>query len=73
MAVSIEEMRAGIVQHYVGRGWSEESIRADDLPPEEVIRIYECIQKDEEASKHYVRKKVGELGGLPVYQNLPIE
>ena len=73
MAVSIEEMRAGIVQHYVGRGWSEESIRADDLPPEEVIRIYECIQKDEEASKHYVRNKVGELGGLPVYQNLPIE
>ncbi len=73
MAVSIEEMRAVIVQHYVGRGWSEEQIRADDLPPKEVVRIYECIQKDEEASKHYIKVKVGELGGLPVYQNLPIE
>ena len=52
MNVSLEEARAGIVRHYKGRGWSEEQIRVDALRTEEVFRIYQCCQQDEEASRH---------------------
>ena len=61
MRVSLEEARAGIVRHYKGRGWSEEKIRADNLRPEEVFRIYRCCQKDEEASKHITHEFAGLL------------
>lgn len=47
MEISIEEMRAVCVQHYVERGYSpahaEAHIGTDE---KEIRRIYECIQKE---------------------------
>ena len=73
MNVSLEEARAGIVRHYKGRGWSEEQIRVDALRTEEVFRIYQCCQQDEEASRHIKHDFAGLLDGTRSLQGQSIE
>lgn len=73
MLVSLEEARAGIIRHYKGQGWSEEQLCVDALRPEEVFRIYGCVQKDEEQSKQLALKLVDVIAGFPIYQNLPVK
>ena len=73
MCVSLEEARAGIIRHYKGQGWNEEQIGVDALRSAEVFRIYDCVQKDEEQSKHLALKLVDVIAGFPIYQNLPVK
>ena len=52
MEVTIEEMRAACVTHYVERGYS--SAYADGFIPtdeKEIRRIYACIQKEQEVKQ----------------------
>ena len=52
MTLSIEEMRAACVAHYVERGHSPE--HADLIVPRdesEIRRIYDCIQKEQEYNR----------------------
>ena len=52
MTLSVEEMRAVCVAHYVERGHSHE--HADLIVPRdesEIRRIYDCIQKEQEDNR----------------------
>ena len=52
MTLSVEEMRAVCVAHYVERGHSPE--HADLIVPRdesEIRRIYDCIQKEQEDNR----------------------
>ena len=65
MEVSYEEALAVCIAHYAERG-----VDFQPRPPEEVFRIYQNIQEENERKKHI---GIRHLGDRPVYETYIID
>lgn len=68
MEVSYDEALAVCIAHYAERGGEFQP-----CPPEEVFRIYQNIQEENESKKHIGIRISHYIGGLPVYETYIID